>query len=224
MLHLTHALKFESLIDSALARYLIRRALLAPATIGHSLFWSLKSEMSMQEGLAVRNRFGIIISQYLKCCGKAHRVSLGHSLWLMEKLRTIAKSPIFISKKKTKDKNELLQHELRLLNGLIPTTGVRLPLNTKHNKNENNATSTTSPGRKKKKTMNLEEELLLSSSVSNDNSIMVTSIIIEKCKIMSSKKAPLWLVFNTIDSQNTIGTTTVLFKEGDDCRMSGYHI
>ena len=76
----------------------------------------------------------------------------------------------------------------------------------------------------KKKTMNLEEELLLSSSVSNDNSIMVTSIIIEKCKIMSSKKAPLWLVFNTIDSQNTIGSTTVLFKEGDDCRMSGYHI
>jgi hypothetical protein len=52
MLHLTHALKFETFVDSSLSRFLMRRALLAPDTIGHTLFWSLKSEMSMQEGLA----------------------------------------------------------------------------------------------------------------------------------------------------------------------------
>ena len=41
MLHLTHALKFETFVDSALARFLMKRALLAPSTIGHTFFWSL---------------------------------------------------------------------------------------------------------------------------------------------------------------------------------------
>ena len=39
VLQLTQTLKFEPFHDSALARFLLRRALAAPSTIGHMLFW-----------------------------------------------------------------------------------------------------------------------------------------------------------------------------------------
>ena len=45
MLQLTQVLKFEPFLDSALARFLLRRALRAPTTVGHVLFWFLKAEM-----------------------------------------------------------------------------------------------------------------------------------------------------------------------------------
>jgi phosphatidylinositol-4,5-bisphosphate 3-kinase len=132
MLHLTHALKFETFVDSALARFLVRRALLAPGDIGHTLFWSLKSEMSMQEGLAVRQRFGVVIDQYLRCCGIAHRASIGHSVWFMERLRGIAREMKVkkIAKKKEKEKIKILHTRLNELNAAMPKNGIRLPLST----------------------------------------------------------------------------------------------
>ena len=43
---LNQAVKFESYHDSALVRMLLRRALYSPNTIGHPLYWFLRSEMS----------------------------------------------------------------------------------------------------------------------------------------------------------------------------------
>ena len=115
MLHLTHALKFETYVDSALARFLLRRSFLSPDTIGHALFWCLKSEMSMEEGVAIRHRFGIIISQYLRCCGSVHREVLGHELWLMNRLAEISHSIKSVLKQQDQKDTEERQSTSRFL-------------------------------------------------------------------------------------------------------------
>jgi phosphatidylinositol-4,5-bisphosphate 3-kinase len=43
------------------------------------------------------------------------------------------------------------------------------------------------------------------------------SLIVEKCKFMSSKKVPLWLVFENADSAGP--PIYVIFKSGDDLRQ-----
>jgi hypothetical protein len=230
MLHLTHALKFETFVDSSLSRFLVRRALLAPATIGHAFFWSLKSEMSMQEGLAVRQRFGVVISQYLQCCGSAHRTVLGHSLWLMERLTAIAKLAKRNQKKKSKERTHLLHQELKALNRSMPKTGVRLPLSTTTTTEEHqssssiSSSSSSSPSRNSSSPNRIDKGQESSNQTSKETNgtsrgFMVTGVVVEKCKVMSSKKAPLWLVFKIRRSNGTIGATTVLFKDGDDLRQ-----
>ena len=62
--------------DSALSRFLLRRALLAPTTVGHKLFWLLRSSAS---GANCSSRYGVLLSLYLRNCG-AHRVALGHQV------------------------------------------------------------------------------------------------------------------------------------------------
>jgi len=44
-----------------------------------------------------------------------------------------------------------------------------------------------------------------------------TTLIVEKCRFMSSKKVPLWLVFKNFDKNGK--NITVLFKGGDDLRQ-----
>ena len=45
LLQLVQVLKYEPYHDSALMRFLLRRALLAPLVVGHPLFWMMHSEM-----------------------------------------------------------------------------------------------------------------------------------------------------------------------------------
>ena len=60
-------LKFEAYDDSALARFLLSRALMSK-WIGHYFFWYLKSEM---EHPGFKQRFGILLEAYLRGCGEA---------------------------------------------------------------------------------------------------------------------------------------------------------
>lgn len=55
-------LKYEAYHDSALARLLLRRALLSPLILGHPLFWMLHAEMHIP---VVQERFGVLLSVYL---------------------------------------------------------------------------------------------------------------------------------------------------------------
>lgn len=59
------ALKFEPYHDSALARFLLTRALLSKR-IGHYFFWFLRSEV---ENLHVSQRYSILLEAYLRGCG-----------------------------------------------------------------------------------------------------------------------------------------------------------
>jgi len=72
VLQLTQVLKYESRHDSALARLLLRRALRCPHQVGHRFFWALKAEMHLPE---VSERFGLLLQEYLRCCGP-HREKL----------------------------------------------------------------------------------------------------------------------------------------------------
>eukprot|EP00466_Bigelowiella_natans_P013628 jgi/Bigna1/90127/estExt_fgenesh1_pg.C_630024 len=47
--------------------------------------------------------------------------------------------------------------------------------------------------------------------------VEVTTLIVEKCKYMSSKMVPLWLVFKNADPKG--GNVYVIFKSGDDLRQ-----
>ena len=60
-------LKFESYHDSALARFLLKRALQSKKT-GHFFYWYLRSEMDTPE---FNQRFGILLEGYLRGCGEA---------------------------------------------------------------------------------------------------------------------------------------------------------
>lgn len=66
----------------ALARFLLRRALLNPEILGHVLFWYLKAEMHVP---GVRARYGAMLEQYLRNCG-SHRLQLGHQMFVMNRL------------------------------------------------------------------------------------------------------------------------------------------
>ena len=64
----------------------MRRALAAPSTIGHMLFWYLQAEMHVP---TVRERFGTMLELYLRACGR-HRVALGHQKLVMRRLEKVA--------------------------------------------------------------------------------------------------------------------------------------
>jgi phosphatidylinositol-4,5-bisphosphate 3-kinase len=65
LLQLIQVLKYEPYHDSALLRFLLKRAL-RNSTIGHSLFWYLKSEMHVEE---ISERYGLLLEAYLRGCG-----------------------------------------------------------------------------------------------------------------------------------------------------------
>ncbi|XP_064400632.1 phosphatidylinositol 4,5-bisphosphate 3-kinase catalytic subunit gamma isoform-like isoform X2 [Halichondria panicea] len=67
LLQLIQALKFEHNHDSALARYLLKQALVNK-NIGHKFFWYLRGEMQSPQYML---RFAVILEAYLKGCGEA---------------------------------------------------------------------------------------------------------------------------------------------------------
>ena len=189
MLQLIQALKFETFHDSALARFLLRRALSNPVLIGHIFFWYLKAETHVP---VVQERFGILLELYLRNCGK-HRISLGHQMLVMRKLGEIAED--VIQQPSKAERLERLRAGIRKIE--LPST-FRLPLN---------------PDK------------------------ICTGIVADKCRVMESKKKPLWLAFTTIDpeaEQGAVASPTgaaaapsqtpgplyyVMFKKGDDLRQ-----
>ena len=105
VLQLVQVLKYESRHDSALARFLLRRALRCPHNVGHTFFWCLKAEMHVAE---VSERFGLLLQEYLRCCG-AHREQLA----LQCKVETMLKeSAEFVKRIKKSERIPRLREEL----------------------------------------------------------------------------------------------------------------
>jgi hypothetical protein len=67
LLQLVQVLKYEPYHDSALARFLLRRAL-GNRVVGHHLFWFLRSEMHVSD---ISRRFGLLLEAYLRGAGAA---------------------------------------------------------------------------------------------------------------------------------------------------------
>lgn len=173
MLQLTQVLKFEGFMDTALARFLQRRALRHPELLGHVLFWFLKAEMHVPE---VSARFAVLIEQYLRNAG-SHRTQLGHQMFVMAKLEDTAMAV------KTVSKDEQLPLVRRQLPTIVFPAQFQLPI---------------SPH------------------------MIASSLIVEKCRVMSSKKLPLWLTFRRAEGSpdsDEHPNLRVLFKAGDDLRQ-----
>ena len=86
MLQLTQLLKFESFDDSALARFLLRRALANPKVVGHRFFWYLKADLHLVD---VNKRFAALLHIFMRACGP-YRTALGHQLLVMRRLEEVA--------------------------------------------------------------------------------------------------------------------------------------
>jgi hypothetical protein len=150
-LQLVQVLKYEAYHDSALARFLLRRAVSTPQFIGHEVFWFLKAEMHCWD---VWERFGVLLSEYLRNCG-AHRVRLGQQIFVMRKLEEVANHVAAQDSKRAR--KECLREHLQ--NVVWPST-FQLPV---------------------------------------DPAMRATNVIVKKCRVMESKKKPLWLVFENAD-------------------------
>ena len=173
MLQLVETLKYECDHFSPLACCLLKRALANPHVVGHRLFWSLRSQL---ENDRIRERFSLILEEYLLKVDKTQKKILENQLIFVEELLKIANYIISQPKStKNEDLTSLLQKKLQDV--VLPKT-FTTPLDIKTE---------------------------------------CCGIIIEKCKVMSSKKRPLKL---TLQNADTSGDPfVVLFKAGDDLRQ-----
>ncbi|EFC49912.1 predicted protein [Naegleria gruberi] len=168
VLQLVQTLKYELYHDSPLSRYLLKRGLRSTHIIGHILFWHLKAEMHVPY---IRERYGIILEEYLRNCG-GHRRELLKQSGIVGQLYSIAMK---VKEAKSEDHLKVLREELSKLRHPPKFT---LPLSPK---------------------------------------MEVKGVLVDKCKVMDSKKLPLWLVFENADE--TAAPVFVMFKAGDDIRQ-----
>jgi hypothetical protein len=180
MLQLVQQLKFENYVDSALSRFLLRRALTNQKLIGHIYFWLLQSEVYNKD---VSRRFVILLQVYLLHCG-SHRIELGHQMFVMKKLEAVAQA---VALGDSKDARKRILRD-RLSEIVLPSV-FKLPLNPH---------------------------------------LQICGIQIDRCKVMESKKKPLWLTLTKVmdDEDGTPSSSgdgsrdlVLMLKVGDDLRQ-----
>ncbi|RLN71370.1 hypothetical protein BBJ28_00019094 [Nothophytophthora sp. Chile5] len=169
LLQLVQALKNERYHDSALARFLLMRALTNPSQIGYLLYWFLKAEAHNYQ---TAERFELISSQYLQLCG-SYKLEIRQSVYVMKKLEEIA--ALVKGESSATARKEKLQEALRA--AVLPET-FQLPLQPRS---------------------------------------YCSSVIVESCRVMESKKRPLFLQLESAKAQH--GRPFVIFKSGDDLRQ-----
>ncbi|KAI5094270.1 phosphatidylinositol 4,5-bisphosphate 3-kinase catalytic subunit gamma isoform isoform X1 [Silurus meridionalis] len=181
LLQLVQAVKFEPYHDSALARFLLKRALRSKR-IGHFLFWFLRSEIA--QSMHYQQRYAVILEAYLRGCGDAMLQDFRKQVEITEALQKVTREVKAISAEKY-DVSAQVVFQLRQKLECLQMQG--LPDSFK---------------------------------VPYDPSLRAGALVIEQCKVMASKKKPLWLQFKRADpttlSSDTIG---IIFKDGDDLRQ-----
>lgn len=89
MLQLVQALKFEPYHNSALARFIIFRALFDCRVVGTSFFWVVQSEL--KNGVML-DRYTLMIEAFLRRCGPSYRGEFMAQMDLVNKLKQFAKT------------------------------------------------------------------------------------------------------------------------------------
>ncbi|XP_026329158.1 phosphatidylinositol 4,5-bisphosphate 3-kinase catalytic subunit delta isoform [Hyposmocoma kahamanoa] len=107
LLQLVQALKHESYLMCDLSMFLLQRAF-KNMTIGHYLFWHLRSEMHVPSVPSVSVRFGLMLEAYCRGC-QDHISSLMRQIACLDKLKWVSQC---VSKKKeiSKARGALHQH------------------------------------------------------------------------------------------------------------------
>eukprot|EP00834_Sanchytrium_tribonematis_P004312 NODE_205_length_12934_cov_1.115933.p1 type:complete len:1785 gc:universal NODE_205_length_12934_cov_1.115933:7129-12483(+) len=167
MLQLTQALKYEPRLDSELARFLLKRAVLNKS-IGHRFFWYLKADIHRPD---VSTLFAILIESYL-LASPDHMEELIRQNILLKQMDDTA---LAVKKALTAERGRVLKN---MLGGLKLDSGFALPLNPK---------------------------------------LSCSGINLKKCKVMDSKKLPLWIVFDNFERYGE--EIPIIYKSGDDLRQ-----
>ncbi|XP_056312148.1 phosphatidylinositol 4,5-bisphosphate 3-kinase catalytic subunit gamma isoform isoform X1 [Danio aesculapii] len=181
LLQLVQAVKFEPYHDSALARFLLKRALRSKR-IGHFLFWFLRSEIA--QSMHYQQRYAVILEAYLRGCGEEMLQDFRKQVEITEALQKVAREIKQMSAEKYDISAQVVFQLRQKLEGL--------------------------------QVLGLPDSF----KVPYDPGLRAGSLVIEQCKVMASKKKPLWLQFKRADpttlSSDTIG---IIFKDGDDLRQ-----
>ncbi|XP_063073169.1 phosphatidylinositol 4,5-bisphosphate 3-kinase catalytic subunit gamma isoform [Engraulis encrasicolus] len=181
LLQLVQAVKFEPYHDSALARFLLKRALRSKR-IGHFLFWFLRSEIA--QSMHYQQRYAVILEAYLRGCGDAMLQDFKKQVEITEALQKVTREIKVVSADKYDVSAQVVFQLRQKLEGL--------------------------------QVSGLPESF----KVPYDPGLRAGGLVIEQCKVMASKKKPLWLQFKRADpttlSSDTIG---IIFKDGDDLRQ-----
>lgn len=167
-LQLIQVLKYDVHTDSSLSRFLLRRALLAPQTVGHVFFWYLRAEVELPE---VRHRFTALLETYLRYASD-HRIELGRSQYVMNKLRSVT---VKVQEAAAKGKAEMLRICREELSKIVLPHSFQFPIMPQ---------------------------------------LRVTGLNLDSCRVMFSKKKPLWL-----EAVGERGNFSVIYKNGDDLRQ-----
>ena len=121
LLQLVQALKVELRHDSMLTRMLLRRALCAPHSVGHTLFWLLRSEMHSPD---CRERFGLLLSAYA-LHARSHVEILAPQLAVNAALERVA---LGVLARDSEERTAWVQSQLAELALRLPAGGFTLPL------------------------------------------------------------------------------------------------
>ncbi|XP_071401163.1 phosphatidylinositol 4,5-bisphosphate 3-kinase catalytic subunit gamma isoform [Centroberyx affinis] len=181
LLQLVQAVKFEPYHDSALVRFLLKRALRSKR-IGHFLFWFLRSEIA--QSMHYQQRYAVLLEAYLRGCGEAMLQDFRKQVEMTEALQKVTRE----IKAMSADKYDITAQVVFQLRQKLET---------------------------------LQSSGLPDSfRVPYDPGLRAGALLIEQCKVMASKKKPLWLQFKRADpttlSKDSIG---IIFKDGDDLRQ-----
>ena len=191
LLQLALVLRTEDLNKSSLAAFLLRRALAAPFTVGHSFYWSVRAEMaacltaaaqkegaSMIEQYSVFLRLGLLLRTYLDLSGE-HRDELLAEELLVDSLRNLVKIGKATGAGAASVSSDLMD-ELERIDCTLPEHGVRLPIDAQKH---------------------------------------VSGVVATKCRVMSSATKPLMLHFKKFGAADANQTVGLMFKDGDDLRQ-----
>jgi CRP-like cAMP-binding protein len=167
MLQLCQQLKFENYVDSALSRFLLRRALRSKNLIGHMFYWQLQSEIHNPD---VKKRFVVLLQIYIRNCGH-HRTDLGKQVFVMKRLESVAE--LVAAGPSKQERLTILRDQLDAV--ALPSE-FQLPLNPH---------------------------------------LIISKIDVARCRVMESKKKPLWLTMQNSASEDIV----LMLKVGDDLRQ-----
>lgn len=111
MLQMVEIVKFEPHHYSPFICFLLRRAIKSPHLVGHRMFWCLKSQL---ENERVKERFSLIIEEYLRSCDRDHRDEIEIQIQVVNEFLKVA-STIATQPKATKseDLNNILSKLLK---------------------------------------------------------------------------------------------------------------
>lgn len=181
LLQLVQAVKFEPYHDSALVRFLLKRALRSKR-IGHFLFWFLRSEIA--QSMHYQQRYAVLLEAYLRGCGENMLQDFRKQVEMTEALQKVTRE----IKAMSADKYDITAQVVFQLRQKLETL----------------------------QASGLPESF----RVPYDPGLRAGVLMIEQCKVMASKKKPLWLQFKRADpttlSKDPIG---IIFKDGDDLRQ-----